>query len=74
MDGGQDGLDVIKVLLSISSKILNLHGKLFLEVDPSHPRLLEKWCRENSDSGLALRSVQKDFCGKERFVEIIKAE
>ncbi|KAJ3630237.1 hypothetical protein MTP99_011441 [Tenebrio molitor] len=71
LDGGRDGLVVIKTILELSSECLNENGKLFVEVEPRHPRLLRDCLRA---PGLAHVRTFKDFCGKDRFVEMIKIE
>ncbi|KAF2893189.1 hypothetical protein ILUMI_12985 [Ignelater luminosus] len=70
--GGDDGLTVIKSILKVCSCLLNYHGRLFLEVDPSHPTLIKLWLQKNDSLGLKFIRFYKDFCDKERFVEIIK--
>lgn len=72
VDGGEDGLNIIKVILQVSSKLLNPGGKLFLEVDSSHPQLIAAWLREKQTLKLGFIQSYKDFCKRKRFVEIIK--
>lgn len=71
LDGGEDGLHTIKEILRLSSKILNHNGKLFLETDSTHPKLLKAWLRENCLNLSFVKSF-KDFNELERFVEIVK--
>lgn len=73
LDGGPDGLNVIKSILKFSSKRLCLQGHLWLEVDPTHPPLIQAYLEEHANV-LSLRFVAayKDMFGKERFVEIMK--
>lgn len=73
LDGGNDGMQVIRSILKIASKRLCLKGLLWLEVDPTHPKLIEQHLEEHSDE-LSLKYVAsyKDMFEKERFVEIIK--
>lgn len=42
LDGGPDGMDTIKPILRLSSFILRPGGRLYLEVDPSHPDIIRK--------------------------------
>jgi len=73
LDGGKDGLTVIKNLLRVASKKLKKKGYLWLEVDPSHPELLQKYLQENiSDLQLKYVASYKDMFQKDRFVEITK--
>lgn len=73
LDGGKDGSTVIRSILKFASKRLCLHGHLWLEVDPTHPKLIEEFISGN-DKLLSLKYVSsyKDMFGKERFVEIMK--
>lgn len=72
LDGGETGLNVIKLILNLSSSALLPGGKLFLEVDPSHPELIREWLEENEQLGLVVVGVYHDFCGRERFVSVEK--
>ncbi|GJQ75173.1 hypothetical protein Trydic_g9776 [Trypoxylus dichotomus] len=72
LDGGSDGLVLIKLILQKSSYLLNAGGKTFLEVDPSHPQLLRDFLRENNRFGLSVREVHKDIFEHDRFVIIKK--
>ena len=46
--GGDDGADVIRDLLRVAPRLLRAEGPraIWLEVDTSHPKLLERWIRE----------------------------
>lgn len=73
LDGGSDGLDVIKSILIFSSRRLRLQGHLWLEVDPSHPQLIQKYLVDNKASlNLQFVACYKDMFHKDRFVEIKK--
>lgn len=71
LDGGKDGLDVIKTVLHHAHHLLLPGRKLLLEVDSCHPYLLPAWLKkQNLD--LKLQEVHQDFNKKERFMEFIK--
>lgn len=73
LDGGIDGLKIIKSVLKLSSKRLRLKGMLWLEVDPTHPKLIEAYLKENAETlNLKFVASYKDMFEKDRFVEIIK--
>lgn len=72
LDGGCDGLFIIKLILEVCAKLLKRAGKVYLEVDPAHPSLLKNWIEGEKSLELELLNVIKDIYGKERFVEIIK--
>lgn len=73
LDGGPDGLTVIKAILDLASQHLADEGILWLEVDTSHPPLIAKHLEEHGERlGLRYVSSYKDLFRKERFVEIVK--
>ena len=87
--GGDDGLDIVNDILK---KFVALAGgetgaRLFMEVDSSHPALLEgregrgsannddeKSKSEVGEQRVVLAGVYKDFSGHERFVEYVIRE
>lgn len=57
----------------MASLKLKKKGHLWLEVDPSHPELLQKYLQENiSELQLKYVASYKDVFQKDRFVEITK--
>jgi release factor glutamine methyltransferase len=71
LDGGRDGMSVIVPILKVASKYLKSGGALWLEVDPSHPELIEKYLQEQM-ADLRYINCYKDLFQKDRFVEIVK--
>uniref|UniRef100_A0A3P8PWS0 peptide chain release factor N(5)-glutamine methyltransferase n=1 Tax=Astatotilapia calliptera TaxID=8154 RepID=A0A3P8PWS0_ASTCA len=49
LDGGEDGLKVIKQILTLAPQILSSYGRAYLEVDPRHPPLIRQWVEGNVD-------------------------
>ncbi|XP_022901452.2 MTRF1L release factor glutamine methyltransferase [Onthophagus taurus] len=72
LDGGNDGLDLIKLVLKVSSNILETGGKVILEVDQRHPELIKSYLRENPALGLLITAVHKDVFNNNRFVAFQK--
>ncbi|XP_020287445.1 hemK methyltransferase family member 1 isoform X2 [Pseudomyrmex gracilis] len=72
LDGGDDGLKVIKPLLKYTAKVLKPGGSLFLEVDPAHPEYIQFFTTKYSDLKLCHEHTYKDFCNNDRFVEVVK--
>ncbi|XP_019403020.1 PREDICTED: hemK methyltransferase family member 1 isoform X2 [Crocodylus porosus] len=72
LDGGNDGMRVIKRILELAPCILKNYGSVFLEVDPRHPEMVENWLQSRPDLFLSLCATHKDFCGKPRFLHIQK--
>ncbi|NXJ12621.1 HEMK1 methyltransferase, partial [Odontophorus gujanensis] len=64
LDGGDDGMRVIKTILTLAPSLLKDSGSVFLEVDPRHPDMVKDWLCAHPDLLLTLRAVHKDFCGK----------
>ncbi|NXH56624.1 HEMK1 methyltransferase, partial [Rhabdornis inornatus] len=72
LDGGDDGMRVIKTILALAPSLLKASGSVFLEVDPRHPNMVEHWLQVHPDLQLTLHATHKDFCGKPRFLHIQK--
>ncbi|XP_057223997.1 MTRF1L release factor glutamine methyltransferase isoform X2 [Malurus melanocephalus] len=72
LDGGDDGMRVIKTILALAPSLLKVSGSVFLEVDPRHPNMVERWLQAHPNLLLTLRAIHKDFCGKPRFLHIQK--
>ncbi|NXI67566.1 HEMK1 methyltransferase, partial [Anseranas semipalmata] len=72
LDGGADGMRVIKTILALAPSLLKDSGSVFLEVDPRHPDMVENWLQAHPSLLLTLRAVHEDFCGKPRFLHIQK--
>lgn len=67
-------MDTIRSILWLAAKRLRpATGALWLEVDPTHPALIDKYLAEHADKlSLKLVASYKDLFGKERFVEIVR--
>nr|XP_056718221.1 MTRF1L release factor glutamine methyltransferase [Euleptes europaea] len=74
LDGGHDGMNVIKEILNLASYILKDFGSVFLEVDSRHPEMVKNWLHSHPDLSLFVSAIHKDFCGKPRFLHIQKYE
>lgn len=72
LDGGIDGMEIIESILLLASKRLRLKGVLWLEVDPTHPRLIQKYLEQHSELQMKFMASYQDLYKKERFVEITK--
>ncbi|KAL6267618.1 hypothetical protein P5V15_000693 [Pogonomyrmex californicus] len=72
LDGGDDGLKVIKPLLKYAAKVLKPDGCLFVEVDPTHPEYIQFFTNKYTDLKLQHVHTYKDFCNNDRFVEVMK--
>lgn len=73
LDGGADGLTVIKQVLIMASQILLNHGQLYLEVDPRHPPLIQRWVESNLEE-LHYVETKQDFNNRPRFCILQKEE
>lgn len=72
LDGGDDGLKVIKPLLHYSSKSLKPGGRLFMEIDPAHSEYIQFFTAKYTNLKLKYEHTYKDFCNYDRFVEVSK--
>lgn len=77
LDGGKDGLLIIENIIMLSNLILKPNCCLFLEIDPCHnfllPRLLEDINKAPRNGYImVLKSISKDFQGKDRFAILEK--
>ncbi|XP_078043190.1 hemK methyltransferase 1 [Augochlora pura] len=72
LDGGEDGLKVIKPLLKYAARVLKPGGRLLLEVDSTHPDYIKFFTEKYSTLKLQYEHTYKDFCNNDRFVELSK--
>ncbi|CAH0392675.1 unnamed protein product [Bemisia tabaci] len=72
LEGGKDGLKIIKPLLTVASKLLTKDGLIFLETHYHHSKLISDWINLNPSLNLEFVQTFKDFCEKDRFVQIRK--
>lgn len=70
LDGGHDGMNVMKGILRLAPVLLKARGDVFLEGDPRHPEMVKKWLEDHPEGRLQLLQVVKDFCGKPRFIHL----
>ena len=72
--GGADGLDVIRQLLTAAPSLLRADGPraVWLEVDASHPPLIDAWLRAPAQAPLEMRLArwERDAGGHPRFCEV----
>uniref|UniRef100_A0A672GLT2 peptide chain release factor N(5)-glutamine methyltransferase n=1 Tax=Salarias fasciatus TaxID=181472 RepID=A0A672GLT2_SALFA len=73
LDGGEDGLVVIRQILTLAPQILLNHGRVYLEVDPRHPPLVQRWVEVNV-GGLQYVETRHDISGRPRFCILQKEE
>ncbi|XP_043477719.1 MTRF1L release factor glutamine methyltransferase-like isoform X2 [Leptopilina heterotoma] len=72
LDGGEDGLKVIKPLLHYSAKALKPGGRLFIEIDPAHSEYIQFFTAKYNELKLKYEHTYKDFSNYDRFVEVLK--
>ncbi|CAL4107731.1 unnamed protein product [Meganyctiphanes norvegica] len=71
LDGGKEGLDIIKPLLKYCSQFLIKGRTMLLEVDPCHRFLITHWLASEKDNRWNMKVFQ-DFNEKDRFLEFTK--
>lgn len=74
LDGGSDGLRVIKAILQFSSKLLGPRKSCFLEVHNRHVPMIKSWLDQNFQLNLVVSGTFKDFSGYEIFIRITKVK
>lgn len=67
-------MDIIESILWLASKRLRpITGVLWLEVDSSHPAMIQKYLAEHAvELKLKFVASYQDFGHKDRFVEIVR--
>ena len=65
LDGGFDGVSVIKKVISKSSKLIKKNGRLFLEIAFDQRKVVEKILKKN---GFYINKVLRDFAKNERCI------
>lgn len=73
LDGGDDGLDIVRDIIIHGSKLLRPTGtqEIWLEVDRSHPDMIAHWMRGQA-LGVELLEKINDLSGNPRFVRLKK--
>lgn len=66
LDGGLDGLSVIRPILALSSKLLTPRGRVYLEVAPCHPPVIQQLIEEMWP-GLLYLETHCDLTNRPRF-------
>ena len=74
LDGGLDGLDIVRDLILHSGKLLNPMGprEMWIEVSNTHPDVIQEWMKvqgPHSDQFEFIEGI-KDFAGNPRFVRL----
>lgn len=72
LDGGEDGMSIIKIIIQMSTNLLKSGGTLWLEVDPSHPELIQKFLQQHKELHLKYVACYPDLFHNDRFVEILR--
>ena len=78
LDGGEDGYDVVRLVLSSAKKMLQPGAQILLELDSKHPEHFESWLEEeefktagfSNNSKLKFVEWRRDFSSLPRFVRL----
>jgi release factor glutamine methyltransferase len=68
LDGGEDGLDVIRRAIAQAPGVVDAGGVLFFECDPGQPRRIARLAMQRWPA--ATVTTHKDLAGRDRVVEI----
>ncbi|XP_062402198.1 MTRF1L release factor glutamine methyltransferase [Sardina pilchardus] len=66
LDGGEEGMCVIDQILAIAPRLLTDKGRVYLEVEPRHPDLIQTRLKERVP-GLKYVKTHNDFTNRPRF-------
>eukprot|EP00042_Codosiga_hollandica_P021572 m.75929 g.75929 ORF g.75929 m.75929 type:complete len:152 (-) comp50423_c0_seq3:15-470(-) len=72
LDGGPDGLSIVRTILAKARQWVRPAGFIWLEVDGGHPSMIERMVPKFE--GLAIVSKQQDLRGVERFCQLLVAD
>eukprot|EP00602_Paraphysomonas_sp_CaronLab_P005218 CAMPEP_0185037392 /NCGR_PEP_ID=MMETSP1103-20130426/31726_1 /TAXON_ID=36769 /ORGANISM="Paraphysomonas bandaiensis, Strain Caron Lab Isolate" /LENGTH=302 /DNA_ID=CAMNT_0027575345 /DNA_START=142 /DNA_END=1050 /DNA_ORIENTATION=- len=72
LDGGPDGLDIIRSIVQLSPSLLSSSGtkELWMEVSPTHPQAIEESLELLPDCRYTFVEGIKDMYGRPRFVRL----
>mmetsp|Transcript_9242 Transcript_9242/g.14796 ORF Transcript_9242/g.14796 Transcript_9242/m.14796 type:complete len:353 (+) Transcript_9242:124-1182(+) len=68
--GGEDGLDVVRVIVKQLHSWCNSGAVCWMEVDPTHPLKIKEWIQGNPGLNVKFEASYKDLFGLERFVKL----
>ncbi|XP_076870517.1 MTRF1L release factor glutamine methyltransferase-like [Brachyhypopomus gauderio] len=71
LDGGLDGMSIIRQILAVAPQLLTTDGRVFLEVDPRHPPLIKSLVEEQIE-GLQYVGTSYDLTTRPRFCVLKK--
>lgn len=77
LDGGEDGLDVIREIVRRCPRLLKKGGarQLWMEVDTSHPEAIQQWLGQESQAlGVTKFEWMSDMSQRPRFVRLMFTE
>ncbi|EME28442.1 HemK methyltransferase family member 1 [Galdieria sulphuraria] len=69
--GGKDGMEIIRVILRGAKNWLKTGGTIWLEVDPSHPKLIQDFLHKEPNVGVELLQVFEDMSGLARYCKLL---
>ncbi|KAG9336054.1 hypothetical protein JZ751_003320 [Albula glossodonta] len=67
LDGGKDGMLIIRQILALAPQLLTHNGLLYLEVDPRHPPMIQQCVQEERIAGLHYLQTRYDITDRPRF-------
>lgn len=65
-------MSIIKIIIQLAGESLKSGGTLWLEVDSSHPELIQKFIDQHPNLHLKFVASYPDLFGNDRFVEILR--
>lgn len=65
------GMEVIRTILRSAKNWLKRGGLIWLEVDPSHPKMIQEWLYREPNLGVELLQVHLDMNGLARYCKLL---
>lgn len=65
-------MSIIKIIIQMAGNLLKSGGTLWLEVDPSHPDMIQDFLEQRRHLNLKYVASYPDLFNHERFVEILR--
>lgn len=65
-------MSIIKIIIRMSGNLLKSGGTLWLEVDPSHPELIQDFVQQHKELQLKYVASYPDLFHNDRFVELLR--
>ncbi|XP_033095795.1 MTRF1L release factor glutamine methyltransferase-like [Anneissia japonica] len=70
LDGGPDGMNVLRKIVRLSDYLLKPSGMIWFETDSNHPKMIKEWLENEPDLDVKHLNSLTDFNQRPRFVQL----